>query len=113
MTDSERLQVSQWILERNLHWIGAAEVKTGVIVAIDTAMLGGLAAAFSAVAPAERTAWATLFTIISAGCLGVALLCTAMSILPRVTGPESSFIFFGKIVKRTTAEYADAFRKMT
>lgn len=40
-SDKERLQTAQWVLERNLAWIAAAEVKVGVIVAIDTAMLGG------------------------------------------------------------------------
>ena len=46
-TENERLQTAQWVLERNLGWIAAAEVKVGAIVAIDTAMLGGLGAAFS------------------------------------------------------------------
>lgn len=41
MTDDERLKAAQWVLERNLAWVAAAEVKVGVIVAIDTAMLGG------------------------------------------------------------------------
>ncbi|WP_233099873.1 hypothetical protein, partial [Acidovorax sp. IB03] len=41
-TENERLQTAQWVLERNLGWIAAAEVKVGVIVAIDTAMLGGV-----------------------------------------------------------------------
>lgn len=36
------------MLERNLAWIATADVKVGVIVAIDTGMLGGLCAAFSA-----------------------------------------------------------------
>lgn len=38
MKNEERLQIAQWILERNLAWIAAAEVKVGVIVAIDVAM---------------------------------------------------------------------------
>lgn len=110
MTDDiDRLHVAQWILERNLHWIGAAEVKTGVIVAVDTAMLGALAAAFSAVQVGERTAWANVFSIVAAACLLFALFCGAMSVLPRTDGPPSSFVFFGKIVKRTAPDYADAF----
>jgi len=43
----ERLRVAQWVLERNLGWIAASEVKAGVVVAIDTAMFGALATAFS------------------------------------------------------------------
>jgi hypothetical protein len=110
---SERLQVSQWILERNLHWIAAAEVKTGVIVALDTAMLGVLAAAFSALEPVDRAAWANLFSALTACCLGAALMCARMSVLPRTQGPPSSFIFFGRIVAREAADYAEAFRKAT
>jgi hypothetical protein len=109
--EAERLQVAQWILERNLQWIGAAEVKTGVIVALDTAMFGAVAAAFSATEAAERTAWSNLLSIVAAACLLAALFCAAMSVLPRTDGPPSSFVFFGTIVKRTAPDYVDAFRR--
>jgi hypothetical protein len=39
-TGTERLQTALWVMERNLGWIAAAQVKVGVIVAIDTGMLG-------------------------------------------------------------------------
>ena len=65
-TETERLQAAQWMLERNLAWIAAAEVKVGVIVAIDTAMLGGLGVAFSAADVKTRTYWAILFTLVAA-----------------------------------------------
>ncbi len=61
--DKERLLIAQWVLERNLSWIAAAEVKVGVIVAIDTALLGSLGAAFSSSDPVVRTAWAYLWTV--------------------------------------------------
>jgi hypothetical protein len=109
--DHERLSFAQWVLERNLHWVSAAEVKTGVVVALNTAMLGGLAAAFSASKLAEHSAWANLFSVLSAGCLLAALFCAAMSVLPRTDGPPSSFIFFGKIVKRARADYVDLFKR--
>lgn len=54
-TAMESLQTAQWVLERNLGWIAAAETKVGVVVAIDTAMLGGLGAAFSGAETAART----------------------------------------------------------
>lgn len=111
--DSGRIQMAQWVLERNLHWIAAAEVKTGVIVALDTAMLGALAAAFSALDPSQHTIWARILTAAPAVCLGVAILCAAISVRPRVTGPDTSFIFFGKIVEKTALEYAEAFRNAT
>lgn len=108
-TDPDRLRLAHWILERNLHWIAAAEVKTGVIVAIDTAMLGALAAAYTAVA--QHVAWANLATTVAAACLLLGVFCCAMVVLPRVTGPSTSFIFFGCIVKNSSADYADSFRR--
>lgn len=98
-TDSDRLQVAQWILERNLGWIGAAEVKTGVVVAIDTAMLGVLATGFGATSAAERTAWVYLLTIASTFVLGIALYSAGRVVLPTLGGPPSSMIFFGRIAE--------------
>ena len=111
--EKERHEYAQWILERNLHWISAAEVKAGAIVAIDTAMLGALAASFSASPSTDHTAWANLFSFVAAGLLLISVFCSAMSVLPRTDGPPNSFVFFGKIVKRTAADYTDAFRRAT
>jgi len=108
--DSERLKIAHWVLERNLHWIAASEVKTGVIVAIDTAMLGSLAAAYSSVPVAAHTAYAGFFAAVAAVCLGFGVFCAAMVVLPRVTGPTSSFLFFGCIAKTPAADFAEAFR---
>jgi hypothetical protein len=85
--DKERLQLAQWVLERNLAWIAAAELKVGVIVAIDIAMLGGVGAAFSASDPAARTAWAHVWTFVAAIAGAGGLICAAMAVLPRITGP--------------------------
>lgn len=111
--DDARLRLAQWILERNLSWIAAAEVKTGVIVAIDTGMLGAVVAAFSTAAPGSRTAWAYLFTIVSVLCLGLGVFCASMSVLPRLTGPRSSFIFFGRVAESSGADYTVSFRNAT
>lgn len=108
--DSERLQFAKWVLERNLGWVVAAEVKTGVVVAIDTAMLGALAAAFSALQPTERLAWANLMTTLSAGCLLASVYCAAMAVLPRMNGPKSSLVFFGGIAKHDTSDFQQTFR---
>ncbi len=109
--ERERLQTAQWVLERNLAWIAAAEVKVGVIVAIDTAMLGGLGAAFSGSIGAIKTHWAWLFTIVATICLGVGLFCAAMAVLPRVTGPQKSLLFFGRIGPIAEVDYIEDFRK--
>ena len=93
----ERLKYAQWIFERNLHWIAAAEVKVGVIVAIDTGMLGALAAILKDSDPVLRTNAALTATFLAACFLGIALFCAAFAVLPRISGPSSSYIFFGKI----------------
>jgi hypothetical protein len=58
--DKQRLEFAKWLFERTLGWIATADVKVGVAMALDTAMLGGLAAAFSTSAPQLRTAWCYL-----------------------------------------------------
>ena len=111
--DKERLQVAQWVLERNLGWIAAAEVKVGIIVAIDTAMLGGLGAAFGAADSVTRTAWAWVFTISATTALAGGLFCAAMAVLPRVNGPAKSLVFFGRIGPCADAEYTESFKNAT
>lgn len=112
-SDKERLQTAQWVLERNLAWIAAAEVKVGVIVAIDTSMLGGLGAAFSAADGVARTAWAWLFTIGAVIALGSALFCAAMAMLPSVNGPAKSLLFFGRVGPCANVDYVESFKKAT
>lgn len=112
-TEKDRLKTAQWVLERNLAWIAAAEVKVGVIVAIDTAMLGGLGAAFSAADGSTRTQWAWFFTIAATICLGSGLFCAAMAVLPRVTGPAKSLLFFGRVGQCVDVDYMQAFKAAT
>jgi Family of unknown function (DUF5706) len=112
-SEKERLLVAQWVLERNLAWIVAAEVKVGVSVAIDTAMLGGLGAAFSASEAATRTAWSYLWVVSAAIALAGGLFCAAMAVLPRVNGPVRSLVFFGRIAPLDEATYIDQFKQAT
>jgi Family of unknown function (DUF5706) len=111
--DKDRLQTAQWILERNLGWIAAAEVKVGVVVALDTAILGGLGAAFSASEAVTRTAWATVWTVLATFTLACGLFCAAMAVLPKVTGPAKSLVFFGRVGPCGDVEYADRLRGAT
>lgn len=112
-TETGRLQTAQWVLERNLAWIAAAEVKVGVIVAIDTAMLGGLGAAFSAADFKMRTYWAILFTLVAAILLAGGLITAAMTVLPRMKGPTKSLLFFGRIGEMAEPDYIKAFKVAT
>ena len=110
-SDKERLLVAQWILERNLGWIASADAKIGVILAIDTAMLGGLAAAFGMAT--LKTPWIWLSTTVAAVFAVIAVYCAAMAIIPRVEGPRTSLIYFGGIAKNSAADFASQFRSAT
>lgn len=105
----ERLATAQWVFERVLGWIAQAEIKVGIVVTIDIAMLGGLAAAFSEVS--TRTCWMYLFSILSASFAVVGFICAAFSVLPRLDGPERSFLYFGRIAGLQRAEYLEGFKQ--
>src|SRR5688572_17636678 len=96
-TEDDQLEPAKWILERNLHWVGAAEVKTAVVVAVATAMLGTLGAALGAVPALERVGWTNCASIAAAVLLLFAMICAGASVWPRTDGPKTSFVFFVKI----------------
>ncbi|SSY68811.1 Pycsar system effector family protein [Alcaligenes faecalis] len=95
MADIERLQ---YILDKQLGWICAADSRLSLVLPLSTAMLGGLA-----VYATKPSTW-TLIVGIPAG-LAILLLC--MSILfcafasfPRTGGTKESLLFFGGIASR-------------
>lgn len=101
--ESDRLRMAQWILERQIGWITSADAKVGVVVAIQAAMVGALAAAYGS---AKQPEGSTLFFAGFALFLSlVSLVCAALALFPRTDGPSSSFIFFAKITARTREEY--------
>lgn len=109
----ERITTAQWVFERHLAWIAAAEVKVGVIVAIDTALLGGLAAAFAASESTARVPWTYVFTLTAAVAAVIGLFCAAMAVLPRTTGPKESLLFFSPIAAQDAADFGHKFRTAT
>src|SRR3546814_910486 len=109
-SDSERLAFAQWLLDRNIAWIAAAEAKVGFVVAIDTAMLAGLATAYS---DAKEVAWFGATATIAAAFLTMAsVLCAAITIFSRTNGPARSLLFFGRIAERSGDDYRQVFRKV-
>lgn len=101
--ESDRLHMAQWILDRQIGWIVSADAKVGVAVAIQTAMVGALAATYGS---ANQPAVSTLFLAGFALFLSlVSIVCAALALFPRTDGPTSSFIFFGKIAALTREEY--------
>ncbi|WP_146176751.1 Pycsar system effector family protein [Chromobacterium sp. Panama] len=114
VTDTkQRLATAQWVFERHLAWIAAAEVKVGVIVTINMALLGGLAAAFTTSDSTTRVAWTYLFTLTAAGAAVIGLCCAAVAVLPRTNGPKDSLLFFGPIAAQGSTSFGDRFRQVT
>lgn len=113
MTDTrQRIEHAKWLFERTLSWIGTADVKVGVTMALDTAMFGGLAAAYGASDTSTRTAYAYLATFAGCGCLVVAVFCAGMAAIPRMLGPLASNIYFARIAERPIEEYNEAFGRL-
>ena len=109
--DNNRLKAAQWILERSLAWISGAEVKVGVIVAINTAMLAGLGSAYNGALADARIPWAYVFIAAAVLGLSAGLYCAAMAVLPRLDGPAKSLLFFGRVAKVGQADYIEALKK--
>ncbi len=109
--EKERLITAQWILERQLHWIAAAEVKIAVIVAVDTAILGSLGSMLGSDSP--KTAWMVLFASFTLFSIFCAIICAAKTVIPRLGGPDSSLIFFGKIQAQDIDDYGAKVRSIS
>lgn len=99
----ERLVTAQWLLERQLQWVAAADVKVGVVVAIDTAMLGGLAAAYASTQ--DHTGWAIAMSVLTLVLNGAGMFCTSAAVFPRLDGPPDSLLYFGKVAATKPVAY--------
>lgn len=111
--DKQRIEAAKWLFERTLGWIATADVKVGVVIALDTAMLGGLAAAFAGSDYHLRTAWCYFFVVVSTAGLAFAMFCAGMAAIPRMLGHVKSMIFFGRVAEKEEEGYVADFATMT
>ena len=72
----ERIETAQWVFDKTLGWVAAAEVKVAAICAIDTAMLAGLGALF--LTDSTKSAWANVFGVGALLSLFFGLICAAL-----------------------------------
>jgi hypothetical protein len=98
MESEPSIEILEKTLERMLYWIAAADNKVAPVLAIDTAMLGIVAA----IAP-KPEAWNPAAVITTA--IALALLFSSLALLfyasfPRTHGPKGSLVFFGGITER-------------
>jgi hypothetical protein len=98
------LPIVESILSRNLSWIAAADNKVGPVLAIDTAMLGALAAMAASVGGWHLVS--VIPPIIAASALGASIVSLAFATFPRLSGPRASLVFFGGIVGHSRDAYA-------
>lgn len=111
-TDKERLAHAQWVFDKTLGWVAAAEVKVAAVLAIDTAVLAGLASLF--LGEGNRSTWTNLLGVIAFLGVFFAIYSAAMVLIPRLEGgPFHSLLYFGKIADLSSYEYADRFRNAT
>lgn len=104
VTPDETIRFLESNLERQLGWIAAADKKASFIFAVNTAMMGVLAA----ISPGNIESWgsapgflASVTTMLSLVCFGFIVA----SAFPRTAGPERSLIYFGKAANLTIEQY--------
>ena len=106
---NERLQTVQWVFERQLAWIAAADAKVAVVITLDLALIAALGA-LGASEKAEvwsrpDNAWAAVLTVLTLIPLIISLGCAAHALIPRPEGPPASMLFFGRVVNQQRADY--------
>jgi hypothetical protein len=105
-----RLEHAKWVLERNLGWIAAAEVKAGTISAFDAALLGLLVALYAEHGWGVNRVDRVLAFAATAFFLLMAIYCVAACIIPRTAGPGRSLIYFGCVKSQALSDYDLALR---
>jgi hypothetical protein len=107
---------SSWLysrsnLARQLQFIGSADSRAGLVLALDTAMLGVLAA----LSP-DAAKWdvaGAIFSAIAVVGLLLSLLFLSFASFPRTKGPRGSVLYFEGIVGRDANTYLQELRTLT
>jgi hypothetical protein len=103
MDDKTEIDEMKWALERQLGWIQSADTKLTILVPVPTAMLG---ISWVSAEKVSTMSWSLFLPLVAAvGLLGLSLVFSAFSVIPRTDGPASSNIFFGKIAQASAHEY--------
>ena len=109
--ESTRLQTTQWLLERQIAWIAAADAKVAVVMALDAAIFAALATAFAAAKCPG--AWAVALSLTATVLMIVAMGCAAACLMPRTNGPETSLLFFERVACIKAQDYVAALKRAT
>ncbi len=112
MSDIDQVNFLEANLTRQLGWIAAADSKVSFAFAVDTAMLGVLAA----VSPRTGSAWGVAPAICAAFAvaLGLAtLVLLSFASFPRTRGPKSSLVYCAGIAQRDVDQFRDAVAQLS
>ena len=109
MKPERQCEVLEKNLARILGWISAADARVAPLFAINTAMLGVVAALLPKPALWEKLPLVT--AVLTMICLGASLVCIFLTTIPRTTGPKSSLLFFGGIAQKDAQQYHQAIKE--
>lgn len=100
---NDKLDLLDRILTKNLAWISSADTKGTLLFAVDSAMLGVLAAIVPSV-----NRWsiaAAIFTTLASLALAASVCFIVAGMFPRIAGPRNSLVFFGGIASHDEDQY--------
>ena len=103
MNNLDNYTIADKLLSLQLKWVAAADAKVSPVFAIDTAMLGALAALVPSAS--QWTIGAGITATIATLALVGSILCLAQATFPRLDGPEGSILFFGSITSMSESDY--------
>lgn len=107
----DQIDRQEKILARLLEWIRASDARVPPIAALNTAMLGVIAAFAS-----NEDDWTMVLSAVVAvtlALLTVSLILLALATFPRIEGPERSVTFFEGIISRDVSTYQVDLNAMT
>lgn len=99
------IERSNDLLSKQLLWISAADSKVAPTFAINTAMLGVLAALIPPIA--NWTIFRAIITILSVIPLIISIVCLTLVTFPRLSSPKGSYIYFGGITTKSEDAYVN------
>ena len=96
----------QYVLDRQMHWITAADARSALVLPLSTAMLGSLA--LMAGKSAHWPVAAGWLVLMAALLLLGAISCCAIGAFPRMYDVKPSIVFFEGVASKSAAQYRDA-----
>jgi len=119
-----QLDLAEKVLDHQLHWIDRFDVKSGVVLPVDTALIGALA--YIAAGPLTKhhafphdlplmitVALSALLLVASFLCLFLGNYPQTKGPEPQTKGPKRSLLYFKSIAGRTSKEYEREFMNQT